>query len=299
MVRRLASLSMVLTVYGCGDLDQRFDPSPTPFVLPDAGRRDARVEPEVDAGTEPRPFVCPGGCPDGQACGCIGARCGCQIPARLGEACDPLNPDTCGSGACVIARVNGADRFLCTDGSEGSSCSKRDDRCATQLGCICLTPIVGGTDCRCRGALPSGNLFCDPLEPEATCPGFECRRVEGPSGAYFVCANGVEGEACDPRVPICATSLGCACPFIEGNRACACAEPGGAGEPCDGFVDGACTPPLICVAEDDDGTVDTVCRAATDASSNLPCDPDPLGPDRCPPGEICAPSPGGHRCRRI
>ncbi len=282
---------------GCGsDPEPRFRDGGG-FVFPDATAADGGVA--VDLGEDAGRVACAPPCSGGQVCACVGGGCGCRAPAPIGGDCDPEVSGSCAEGSCLIVRENGRDRFSCADGRPGGACSKRDDRCETALGCVCLTPTTGLTDCRCRDDLPAGNIFCDPLVPE-TCPGHECRRASGPNGVFFVCADGREGDGCEPRVPICSTSLGCTCPLMSGRRVCSCAEPGFEGDPCED--DDGCFPPLSCRSEAGDAGVSTVCGppagpdAGTSAGSGAPCGPE-LPP--CPQGERCVPERGVFVCRRI
>lgn len=265
------------------------------FQLPDAGFRDASVR---DAGDhDAGPFVCDPSCAAELACGCVSGACGCLQPGGHGSACDPQAPATCAEPtACVPVRRAGSDAFLCTDGREGSACSKTDDRCTTRLGCVCLTNASAITDCRCTETWDPAERLCDRMVPE-TCPGGTCVRTVGSGGrAYFLCSDGSRGQPCEANDNSCRTSLGCTCPVIAGAPRCSCSEPGAEGEPCDFRVAGSCQAPLVCGVERDlAGGNRTVCQREG-GPGPMPGGCDPTDPESCPPGEICVWGPGGGAC---
>jgi hypothetical protein len=268
------------------------------FVLPDAGFADAQVR---DTGIDAGPFTCAPACGAGEACGCLtGAGCGCHPVGGNLDPCDPQHPETCAAPTvCSRARTHGADVYVCTDGRAGNPCSKTLETCTTALGCVCLTPPSGGTDCRCVETFDPGLGLCDRMVPE-TCVGGTCVRATGPGGqVYFVCSDGAAGQPCEVGDGSCQTSLGCTCPVISGRAACRCSEPGTMeGAPCDLAVPASCAAPLTCTARQvpDEG-ISTVCSGAggPDAGAGQPCDP--TAPVPCPPGYACVDAGGGlFRC---
>lgn len=268
------------------------------FVLPDAGFRDASIpDREVDAG----PFECAPACGAGEVCGCLetgaGRDCGCHPPGQNLDPCDPQHPETCGgSTVCSRTRQQGADLYVCTDGREGNPCSKTLETCTTALGCVCLTPPSGATNCSCVEDFDEGSGLCDRMVPE-TCPDGVCVRAPSVGGnVYFLCSDGAEGNPCEPGDGSCRTSLGCTCPLVGGRERCQCSEPGGAGALCDPSVPGACEAPLMCLPQrgPDQGTT-TTCRSAT-PDAGLPPGCDPNNPGSCPPGFVCRETEGGFQC---
>lgn len=265
------------------------------FRLPDAG---TMMMSPPDAGpSDTGPFMCQTTCPNDQVCACLDSQCGCHPPQGYLAPCDPQVPETCASGlSCVRARI-GIDRFICSDGREGTPCSKTADICTTRLGCVCLTDITGATNCACTEDPDPNTQLCDRMVPE-TCAAV-CVRAEGPGGAiYFLCSDGAEGRPCERGDGSCQTSLGCTCPLIADRERCRCSEPGQmAGAPCDVQAPGSCVSPLMCMFEQSPQVGrSTVCRniGPPDGGVGGECQPgDPLS---CPPGFSCVQAPGGNMC---
>lgn len=291
----LAPLAVALLV-GCpGDDGPRLRDGGA-FTLPDGGFVDASVR---DTGVDAGPFQCDPACPSNQACGCILDTCGCFPRGGNLDPCDIQNPDTCGAGTtCTRARVQGRDVFLCSDGRDGNPCSKTQQTCTTELGCVCLTPSNGQTDCQCVETwVPQAGL-CDRMVPE-TCPGGTCVRATTSGGtAFFICSDGSEGQPCEVGDNSCRTSLGCTCPRVSGRDRCACSEPAGEGEPCDFSVPGSCEAPLMCVPRQGlGGQVSTVCGSEVPDAGTMTPGCDPNNPGSCPPGFTCTEVPGmGFQC---
>lgn len=272
------------------------------FELPDAGFKDATVR---DTGVDAGPFVCAPGCVAPEVCGCLesaaGRDCGCHPPASNLGACDPQSPETClAPTVCSRTRQVGVDRFVCTDGRESNPCSKTMDICQTTLGCVCLTPPSGATNCTCTETFTDSSGLCDRMVPE-TCPNGTCVRVVGVGGtAYFLCSDGVEGAPCERGDGSCNTSLGCTCPVLSGREVCRCSEPGTqSGAPCDVEVPGSCAAPLMCWPQSvPEQGVSTVCASEApgrpDGGTSLTCDP--FDPGTCPPGTICVEVEGVLQC---
>jgi hypothetical protein len=267
------------------------------FRFPDATVRDAGDAAPDTGAPDTGPFACAPACTGSEVCGCIAGDCGCHAPRTIGETCDPQEPLTCASGACVHARDNGASVDICSDGREGIACSHTADICTTALGCVCLTSPSGTTHCSCTETVPSDPLLCDPMVPRS-CPGKTCVRTIGSTGnAYFVCSDGSEGKPCDPADGSCRTSLGCTCPLVRGRTACQCSEPSGEGGPCDPSVSGSCVAPLECIVV---GSMNEG-RSSVCSSGGMGLDGgvfgcNPNDPTTCPPGQACVLGPEGYRC---
>lgn len=265
------------------------------FVLPDAGFPDVQV---YDSGIDAGPFVCDPGCGAGQACGCLeGVGCGCHAPGGNLAPCDPQHPETCAAPTvCSRTRQSGRDLYVCTDGRDGNPCSKTLETCQTALGCVCLTPPNGATDCRCTETFEDTSGLCDRMVPES-CPDGVCVRTTGAGGqVYFLCSDGAPGRPCEPGDGSCRTSLGCTCPRFAGRERCLCSEPGGDGAPCDPSVPGSCVAPLMCLAQQvpDQGTSTTCSSGSRDAGLPPGCDPN--NPGSCPPGYRCEQVQGQFQC---
>lgn len=272
------------------------------FVLPDAGFRDAEVR---DTGVDAGPFVCASACGAGEVCGCLqtqaGLDCGCHPPGVNLAACDPQVPESCAAPTvCSRTRQVGQDVYVCTDGRDGNPCSKTLETCQTTLGCVCLTPPSGSTNCTCTETFTDGSGLCDRAVPE-TCPGGTCVRAVGIGGnGYFICSDGAEGAPCEVGDGSCRTSLGCTCPVLSGREVCRCSEPGStSGAPCDPAVPGSCEAPLRCLSQSvPEQGLSTTCGTGTpglpDAGGMVGCDP--LNPGSCPPGTVCVEVEGSLQC---
>ena len=270
------------------------------FVLPDGGFPDAAFPDAapVDAG----PYVCNPACTSGEVCGCVGEptpSCGCRAAGTYAAACDPQHPETCAAPfSCQPGRVSDDTLYRCTDGREGSACSKASQVCTTALGCVCLTSPIGITDCTCLETVAADTMLCDNMVP-ASCPNGACLRQEGSRGeAWWFCSHGAPGDPCEVNNDICQTTLGCTCPLIAGQERCLCSEPADEGLPCDPTVLGSCVDPLMCVLERNFERGDrTICSSGggqTDGGLNDECDP--MDPGTCPPAWLCLRMAGRFRC---
>ncbi len=268
------------------------------FVLPDAGFADATV---YDTGVDAGPFECAPVCSGGAVCGCLETsgdlNCGCHAPGNNLDACDPQNPATCAAPTvCSRTRQAGRDFYVCTDGRQDNPCSKSLDTCTTALGCVCLTPPSGQTDCRCVERFDQSSGLCDRMVPETCDPGTCVRATGVGGGAYFFCSDGSVGSPCERGDGSCTTSLGCTCPVLGGREVCICSEPGVGGQPCDRSVSGSCESPLMCITQSiPEQGVTTTCGSGTPDGGMLPgCDPLNLG--TCPPGTRCEEVQGALQC---
>lgn len=269
------------------------------FMLPDGGFRDVGTPDsgDFDAG----PYVCNPTCTSGEVCGCVGTvpSCGCHEPGTFGASCDFLHPETCADPTqCKPGRVADMTLALCTDGREGSACSKADPICSTALGCVCLTSPLGITDCTCLESIAPDTMLCDPMVA-ASCPGGACLRQVGSRGeAWWFCSHGAPGDPCEKSNDVCQTSLGCTCPLVAGQERCLCSEPGELeGAPCDPTVFGSCVAPLSCTLETDFELGDrTICTGGSRPDGGSPDECDPFDPTTCPPNTTCLRTAGRFTC---
>lgn len=272
------------------------------FRFPDSGPIDTGTYVPDSGVPDSGPFACPLSCAGGQVCGCIDDDCGCHRPRANNETCDPQVPASCAGGLpCVRARRDGVDVTICSDGSDGTSCSHTADVCTTAFGCVCLTMPSGSTDCRCTEYISPDPAFCDPMVP-GTCPNGACVRTESAVGAiYFVCSDGSEGQPCEGRTDThCQTSLGCTCPLVRDHVDCRCSEPSGEGGPCDPDVAGSCIGTLDCrLVGDMFNGRSTVCGSDTpggpDGGMRLECNPN--NPTTCQPPKMCILTAEGYVCQ--
>lgn len=268
------------------------------FALPDAQSSPADaaaprdVGPAVDAG----PFVCEPACPAGQVCACpdtFPLRCGCVEPASLSRPCDPAAPESCQAGlVCVEALKYGRYEHVCSDGSEGTPCSRREPSCTTTNGCVCISGSPLGTSCACQGAPRAGGP-CDPNAPMPCPTTMTCVPVSAGAQSTWYCSDGGDGSPCVPleHEAHCETELGCTCPIYRGTPMCVCRNRGTNGQLCDPTIAGACLPGLECRLEPDGDTPDQRTSRCFGQPTEIPCDP--LNPGSCPLGWSCTPGSGG------
>jgi hypothetical protein len=268
------------------------------FEVPDSGftfdarpRFDGSVE-EVDSG----PFICDAGCPDGSFCGCVTSpnrSCGCLPRGGYSGSCDPQVEDSCKwPYECTRAQTIQGIRYLCSDGREGTPCSRTDQSCNTSNGCVCFsTPI--GFGCACQGNPGPNPLYCDPQVP-ASCPEGTCVRLDGQNAPIYICSSGEANEPCNPGDNTCHTSLGCTCPLIASRESCRCSEPGTLeGDPCDPEVAGSCASPLECVVL----RTEAINQFVTECVGGTPRSDGGTDPLACDPGRpLC---PNGYSCEEV
>lgn len=272
------------------------------FILPDARvvHEDAAVSLDaevVDAG----PFVCEPECEAGLVCACpdtFPRRCGCVAPAGLSRPCDPEVPASCaGDLVCVEALKYDRYEHVCSDGTEGTPCSRREPSCLTQNGCVCLSGSPLGTSCACQGAPRAGGA-CDPNAPMPCPVTMTCVPVSAGSQSTWYCSDGQDGSPCVPLEyeAHCETELGCTCPIYRGSPLCVCRNRGVTGQLCDPLIAGSCVAGLECRLEQDGDTPDQRTSRCFGQPTEIPCDP--LNPGSCPLGYDCEQnSTGQYLCR--
>lgn len=268
------------------------------FQLPDAAVPHADASTPADLGPEPDagPFVCDPVCGAGLVCACpdtFPRRCGCVSPAGLSRACDPQVPESCSSGlVCVEALKYDRYEHVCSDGSLGTPCSRREQSCITTNGCVCLSGAPLGTSCACQGA-PAAGGPCDP-NASAPCPAsMTCVPVSGGGQSAWYCSDGADGTPCVPLEyeAHCETELGCTCPVYLGTPTCVCRNRGSVGQLCDPTISNSCLPGLECRLMQEGDTPDQRTSRCFGAPSDLLCDP--FVPGSCPPNYECQQSSDG------
>ena len=297
--RTALALAALGVLYACTEAPKTTDlQDGGGFRLPDGsvsnpdGSTSADLGPAPDAG----PFVCNPSCEAGLVCACpetFPRRCGCVAPAERARACDPAVLESCVSGLdCVEALRYDRYEHVCSDGSEGTPCSRREPSCTTTNGCVCLSGSPLGTSCGCQGA-PSAGGPCDPNAPTPCPPSMTCVPVSAGAQSSWYCSDGADGTPCVPveHEAHCETELGCTCPVYLGTPTCVCRNRGTVGQLCDPTIANSCLPGLQCRLMQEGDTPNQQTSRCFGQPAELPCDP--FVPGSCPPNHECRQARGG------